>query len=221
MFWPIIRKSPEEVFERKLEKAQAKREELDCKNKLSVASGAGKLAVLYSPAAHTVGYFTNEHGSITRDFAVRLAKAQKPKHAGGAVADVIDPINMACVMRDPEYTDITFVGSIGNIGLSETDDDTITWFDLVRRADHLKRGKIEIRHPAIFPPGELVAPLGSFVTRNPDQILAIPNTVLPIDNNPASPIKLDPVFSNSEMFASQIHSLNIAYRDWPVFFVHE
>jgi hypothetical protein len=211
-------------------KASERRQRLLDGGRLSLPSGAGKLAIIVSrfPDHNNEVLTPRKQYQAFLEEADRLKQQRSQNHQQVVVRPVAVAGDMKIDFGDPEVTDIILI-SHGTISFMRTDSGQyFDWRTAARAASYLKQGVIEQRmcgnllsrekktdKPGIKEelPHRYSVPLGTFAVSNLTHITAATGLKIP-DVDPSDDL-FRPVFSESHGAAEQIQALNEAYVDTP------
>ncbi len=193
-------------FERNLGRAIEKRDDLLQKQKLSVASGGGRVAILYS----TAKLFINSTEAQLKQNAIFREEAHCIAETNGkdrSLVQIAEPRSISNVLRDPEICDIILIGhgSIGNMKV--TVGENYDWQDISFATKHLKAGRFVQRLCGTFRADGQSVPLGTFALSDVTNLRA--PVGIPIEDvNPDESLIDQQVYGYNSDLAVQIQELN-------------
>lgn len=198
-------------FEKNLMGAIEKRDDLLQKQRLSVASGSGKVAILYSTARIHATVTDLDHVKQNQVF-IDEAHGIREVYGGrdNAFVQIATGASMRDALTDKEVSDIVIIGhgTIGNLKIPNGKN--FDWLDVSYNANHLKAGKIIQRVCGHFRPDGLSVPLGTFALSDITNLRA-PVGVPIEDVNPDESLIDQQVYAFNSDLAAQIQELNMTF----------
>ncbi len=207
-----------------IQKASRKRDKLLDAGKISLPSGAGKLAIIVSRVPdHSSKLTPREQHRAFLEEADTLLQARREDHQQIDIKRIAVVDDMKLVFGDPEVTDVALIGH-GSLGCLWADGGRyFDWQAAAKAASYLKQGQIEQRMCGNLPskigkageikaeelPHKYTVALGTFAVTNLSNVLAAAGREVPEVDPPDD--LFQPVYSGEGTVAENIEALNQAY----------
>lgn len=205
-------------FKSDLAKADRKRELLLSEGRLSIESGAGKLAILVSTkpsrlyskhAAERLGIteqtYLNRQIESFENEASRISDKRADQHRSITRLYATES-NLERAFGSQLVSDIVLIGH-GSINSIWSQDGNFDWIKASRSTEYLKQGVVEQRTCGHFPNNDARnVPLGTFAVSNFSNVLAIAGYGT-TDSDPGDGV-FRPVFNDRDDIMIQLRDLN-------------